>query len=87
MYTCHSTCIKIRGQLEEIILSLQDVDPGDQTQVFRFGIKCLWPLSHLTGPTVTDGAVLFVYFLEKDAPLHKALTFSFKYIYSCISKD
>lgn len=83
--------MEIRGQLEEIILSLQDVDPGDHTQVFRFGIKCLWPLSHLTSPTVTDRAVLFVYFLEKDVPLlstlHKALTFSFKYIYSCISKD
>lgn len=42
----------VRGQLLgswELVLSFYHVDPGDQTQVFRRGSKCLSYMNHLVG--------------------------------------
>lgn len=55
------TCGEVRGQLEGSFLSFHHVDPGDETQVTRFGDKCL--VSHTTGSKSLYLTFIFI-FLE-----------------------
>lgn len=47
-------CVEVRGHLWKLILTFHHVDPGDQTQVVRLSSKCLYLLSHLTGPILVS---------------------------------
>lgn len=40
----------VEGQLAGLVLAFHHVGPGDQTQVARFGGKCLYPLSRPACP-------------------------------------
>lgn len=36
-YTCQNTCVEVRGQFRELVLSFHHVDYGDQTRNVRLG--------------------------------------------------
>lgn len=46
---CMDMCVKVRGQLWELIISFYYVGSGDQNQVLRLGGRHLYLLNHLAG--------------------------------------
>lgn len=49
-YANHNVHVELRGQLVRIRSSLYHVGPGDQSQVVRYGGRCLYSLNHLSSP-------------------------------------
>jgi hypothetical protein len=50
---CLCVCVCVcssKDNLQELIISYYDVDPKSQTQVVRFGVKCLHLLRHPSHP-------------------------------------
>lgn len=43
-------CVEVRGQSENVVLSFHAAGSGDQTQVFKLGVRHLDLLNYLGGP-------------------------------------
>lgn len=50
-----TACVwRSENNLQKSVLSFSHVGRGDQTQVIRFSCKYLYPLSHVTSPSILD---------------------------------
>lgn len=65
-YLRHGAHAKVRGQFQGSAISVLRVDPEEKTQVFMFGRRCLYPLSHLTSSGFYLLLVLLNFYFSKD---------------------
>ena len=60
----HSVCMKVKGQLSELVLSFHHVGPGDDAQALTVGSKHCYLLSHFTSARKHLPCVTCVAFLQ-----------------------
>lgn len=52
--TCHTVVWRSENNSYDLVLSFNYVGLGDQAQVTRLSVRCLYPLNHLVGPGFCD---------------------------------